>query len=352
MPSGGEGKRMSAGLAITDTARLERWLGSVVPGVRGPLSVTKFPDGQSNPTYRIDTGGASFVLRRKPPGDLLPSAHAIDREYRVLGSLHGRGFPVPCPIAFCEDETVIGTAFFVMEMVEGRTLWDGTLPGLAPDARRVVYEAMVATLARLHSFDPSAVGLGDFGRTGNYVERQVQRWTKQYRATQTDDIPEMERLMEWLPRSIPEQSRIAVIHGDYRIDNIIFRPDAPQVAAVLDWELSTLGDPLADFAYFAMNWVAPSDGRAGVDGVDLKTAGIPTLDEICARYCEATGRSRLPHLGWYFAYNFFRLASIVQGIKKRMIEGNASSSQAADTVSRLERCVHLAWQQAQLAGAQ
>lgn len=342
---------MSASLAITDTARLERWLGSTVPGVRGPLSVTKFPDGQSNPTYRIDTGGPSFVLRRKPTGDLLPSAHAIDREYRVLGSLHGRGFPVPRPIAYCEDETVIGTAFFVMEMVEGRTFWDGTLPGLAADARRAVYEAMVDTLARLHRFDPSEIGLGDFGRTGNYVERQVQRWTKQYRATQTDDIPEMEKLMEWLPRGIPQQGRVAVIHGDYRIDNIIFRPDAAQVAAVLDWELSTLGDPLADFAYFAMNWVTPNDGRAGVGGVDLKAAGIPSLDEICTRYCEATGRSRLPDLGWYFAYNFFRLASIVQGIKKRMIEGNASSSQAADTVSRLDRCVRLAWQQAQLAGA-
>ena len=331
---------------------LSQWLVEHATGLGPVRSVTKFAGGQSNPTYRVDmeTGG-TYVLRRKPFGVLLPSAHAIEREYRLIHALHPTGFPVPRPIALCEDKGVIGAAFYLMEMVEGRNFWDGTLPELACADRRPLYEAMIDALAALHGTDHVVIGLGDFAPPGNYFARQVVRWTKQYRAAQTDHIPEVERLIEWLPRSLPAQSRTSIIHGDYRIDNLIYASDSPRIAAVLDWELATIGDPLADFAYLAMNWVMPWDGRSGLLGVDFTAAGLPTLDDAVARYCAATDRDGLPDLHWYFAYNLFRLVGIVQGIKRRMEDGNASSDQANEAVAKLIPFAKMAWTEACKAGA-
>ena len=335
-----------------DIAALNGWLAVHAKRAAPIASVKKFSGGQSNPTYRIVTEGAgAYVLRRKPFGALLPSAHAIEREYRLIHALHPTGFPVPRPIALCEDKSVIGAAFFLMEMVEGRTFWDGTLPEVARADRRPLYEAMVDALAALHGTDHVAIGLGDFAPAGNYFARQVRRWTKQYRAAQTDDIPEVERLIDWLPRRLPPQSRTSVIHGDYRIDNLIYASDRPRIAAVLDWELATIGDPLADFAYLAMNWVMPCDGRSGLLGVDFAKAELPTLNDAVARYCAATDRDGLPDLHWYFAYNLFRLVGIIQGIKRRMQDGNASSDQADEAVAKLMPFAQMAWAEARKAGA-
>lgn len=334
-----------------DEVRLARWMQDAVPGGASLRSVEKFEGGQSNPTYRVATDAGDLVLRRKPFGDLLPSAHAIEREFRLISAIHPVGFPVPRPFALCEDAAVIGSPFYLMEMVEGRIFWDGTLPQLPKADRRACYEVMIDTIAALHSIDYAAVGLGDFGRPGNYMERQVARWTKQYRAAQTDDVPEIESLIEWLPRSLPPQSGTAIIHGDYRLDNLIYAKDELRVRAVLDWELATIGDPLADFAYLAMCWVMPRDGPAGLEGVDLAEAGIPTMDEAVARYCAATGRESLPSLHWYFAFNLFRLVGIVQGIKKRLLDGNASSDRAADAAERVLPLARAGWKQARFAGA-
>jgi len=251
----------------------------------------------------------------------------------------------------CEDPEVLGSPFYIMEMVEGRTLWDGSLPDLAPAERTVHYEAIVDTLAALHAVDYEAVGLGSYGKPGNYFARQVERWTKQYRMSETDALPEMERLIAFLPRTVPEQTRTSIVHGDFRIDNMIFAAAEPRVLAVLDWELSTLGDPLADFSYFLMSWATEPEGRSGVKGLTGPETGIPTIEDVVARYCAATGRDGVPDLNWYFAYNLFRLAGIVQGIKKRMLDGNASSANAAATVERLPGLVAQAWHFAQEAGA-
>ncbi|GAA4763881.1 phosphotransferase [Stakelama sediminis] len=334
-----------------DLERLSGWMTQHVAGFAGPVTAHKFSGGQSNPTYRLDTPEGSYVLRRKPFGALLPSAHAVDREYRLIAALHPTGFPVPRPYALCEDVEVIGAMFYVMAMVEGRTLWDGTLPDMAPGQRRAHYEAMVDTLADLHAIDPESVGLGDYGRPGNYFERQVGRWTKQYRAAQTDDIPSVERLIDYLPRTVPAQTRSAIVHGDYRIDNMIFAAEEPRILAVLDWELSTLGDPLADFAYFAMNWETEPEGNAGIKGRAGGDSGIPTLDAITERYCARTGRDSVPDLNWYFAYNLFRLMSIVQGIKKRWLDGNASNAKAEGMAAKVPFLADAAWQFAQKAGA-
>jgi aminoglycoside phosphotransferase (APT) family kinase protein len=333
-----------------DEARLDGWMRENVEGYQGPLIVLQFRGGQSNPTYRLDTPGRSYVMRRKPFGKLLPSAHAVEREFRLLAGIHPTGFPVPRPIAVCNDESVIGAVFYLMEMMEGRIFSDGTLGEVPRIERRAHYEAMIDTLAALHALDPGAAGLTEFVRPGNYIQRQVERWTKQYRASQTDELPEVEKLIEWLPRTLPEQSRASIVHGDYRIDNLIYAVDAPRVLAVLDWELATIGDPLADFTYFAMSWVMPRDGRSGLVGVDLAEAGIPTLQEVVGHYCEATGRERVENLHWYFAYNLFRVACILQGIKKRIIDGTASSSQAAATVQNIAPLAKAAWSQALAAG--
>jgi aminoglycoside phosphotransferase (APT) family kinase protein len=334
-----------------DETRLGEWLAANVAEFAGPFTVEKFPGGQSNPTYRIDAASGAYVLRRKPFGPILPSAHAIEREYRLIDALHPVGFPVARPFGLCEDSEVIGAPFYLMEMVEGRTLWNGALPDMAPADRARHYEAIVDTLAALHAIDCEAVGLGDYGKPGNYFERQVARWSKQYRASQTDELPEVERLIEWLPRTVPPQTRTSIVHGDFRIDNMIFAAEGPQVLAVLDWELSTLGDPLADFSYFLMSWVTEPEGRSGVKGLTGAETGIPTMEAMVERYCAATGRDGVPDLNWYFAYNLFRLTGIVQGIKKRMLDGNASSDQAAATVERLPGLAAAAWGFAQAAGA-
>ncbi|WP_374297890.1 phosphotransferase family protein [Sphingomonas sp.] len=334
-----------------DLSRLDAWMERHVPGYAGPLAYAKFSGGQSNPTYRLDTPGGAYVLRRKPFGPILPSAHAVDREYRVIAALYPTGFPVPRPLGLCEDDDVIGAPFYVMALIEGRTLWDGALPGMTADGRRAHYEAMIDTLAALHRIDPVALGLGDYGRAGNYFERQVARWTRQYRAAETERIAAVDRLIDWLPRTLPPQTGVSIVHGDYRIDNLIYAPDGERVAAVLDWELSTLGDPLADFSYLLMNWQTPPDGRAGIAGLTGEDTGIPTMEDAVARYCAATGRVGVPQLDWYFAYNLFRLVGIVQGIKRRMIDGNASSAQAEQTVARLPMLAAAAWHFAVRAGA-
>lgn len=332
-----------------DLTRLTPWLTATVG--EGPVAVTRYPGGQSNPTYRIDLPAGSFVLRRKPFGPLLPSAHAVEREFALISALHPAGYPVPRPVALCEEAGVIGAPFYLMERVAGRTIWDGSMPSMTPAERRAHYDAMIDALAALHAIDPVAVGLGDYGKPGNYFERQVARWTRQYRASQTDDLPDVERLIEWLPRTVPEQERVSIVHGDYRIDNLIFANDAPRVVAVLDWELSTLGDPLADFTYLLMNWGTEPDSRSGIKGLAGADSGIPTIDEVVARYCAATGRSDVPLLDWYFAYNLFRLTGIVQGIKQRVRDGNAASAQAAAMAERVPMLAAMAWDFAKKAGA-
>lgn len=335
--------------ADLDLTRLTPWLTATLG--EGPVEVTRYPGGQSNPTYRIDLPAGSFVLRRKPFGPLLPSAHAVEREFALISALHPTGYPVPRPVALCEDAGVVGAPFYLMERVAGRTIWDGSMPSMTPVERRAHYDAMIDALAALHAIDPVAVGLSDYGKPGNYFERQVARWTRQYRASQTDDLPDVERLIEWLPRTVPEQERVSIVHGDYRIDNLIFADGAPRVVAVLDWELSTLGDPLADFTYLLMNWGTEPDGRSGIKGLAGADSGIPTVDEVVVRYCAATGRADVPQLDWYFAYNLFRLTGIVQGIKQRVRDGNAASAQAAAMAERVPMLAAMAWDFAKKAGA-
>jgi aminoglycoside phosphotransferase (APT) family kinase protein len=334
---------------LIDEAALGVWLEANVEGFSGPFSLTKFPSGQSNPTYKISAVSGDYVLRRKPFGPLLPSAHAVDREYRLLSALHPLKFPVPQPLAFCDDSEVMGAMFYVMELAKGRPYTNGALPDFDPATRRLMYEQLVDTLAELHTIEPGTADLEDFGKPGNYFERQVARWTRQYRDSQTDYLPEMERLIVFLPESLPEQSRTSLVHGDYRIDNVVFDGDGT-LTAVLDWELATLGDPLADFSYLAMQWVIPADGGAGLAGLDLPALGIPTLDEIVRRYSQRSGVPLADKLDWYFAYNLFRLAGIVQGIKKRVIDGTASHAQAAEMAKRVPTLASAAWDFAQKAG--
>ena len=324
-----------------DEAALAGFLAARIDGFAGPLAVSQFKGGQSNPTYLLTTPQARYVLRRKPPGKLLPSAHAVDREYRVLAALHPTGFPVAKPFVLCEDEAVIGTAFYVMAMVEGRIFWNGRLPDCAAEERAAIYDAMNETLARLHQIDPDTVGLADYGKPGNYFARQVARWTKQYQASETETINDMDRLMAWLPGTIPSGETSGLVHGDYRLDNMIFHPTAPRVVALLDWELSTLGDPLADFTYHLMQWVMPEAQRGGLRGANLASLGIPTLEDYVARYCARTGRDGLPQLDWYFAYNLFRLAAILQGIAGRVRDGTAASSYASEASTQVRMLAQL-----------
>ncbi len=334
-----------------DEARLGAWMQAHVEGYRGPLAVLQFKGGQSNPTYRLNTPERSYVLRRKPMGKLLPSAHAVDREFRVISALRRVGFPVAQPFGLCLDDEIIGSAFYVMSMVEGRIFWDASLPGSTPAERRAIFEAKLGALADLHNFDPEAIGLGDYGKPGNYFARQIDRWTKQYRASETKTIPAMDRLIESLPRTAPPQDRVSIVHGDYRLDNMVFHPIEPRVLAVLDWELSTLGDPLADFTYLLMHWAMPADGRSGLAGLDLAALGIPSREEAVAYYCARTGRADIPALDWYFAYNLFRLAGIMQGIAKRVVEGTAASARAREMGERAAPLAETAWSFAVKAGA-
>ena len=330
-----------------DEAALAAWMQANVEGFEGPLEVRQFKGGQSNPTYQLVTPSKKYVMRRKPPGKLLPSAHAVDREFKVISALHPTGFPVARPYGLCTDDGVIGTMFYVMDMVEGRILWDQSLPQYQPAERRAIYMAKLKTLADLHNTDYQAVGLGDYGKPGNYMGRQVDRWTKQYRASETVKLEDMERLIEWLPQSVPNQDRTSVVHGDYRLDNMVLHPTESRVIAVLDWELSTLGDPLADFTYLLMNWVNGSIAAIP----DLKSHGIPTKEEYVEEYCRLTGRAGLPEVNWFFAYNSFRLAGILQGIVGRVRDGTANSPQAAAMAERVPGLAKAGWEFAKKAGA-
>ena len=329
---------------------LDAWLEANIPAYSGPLDIRQFKGGQSNPTYELTTPGRTYVLRRKPPGTLLASAHAVDREFTVISALHAQGYPVARPWALCADETVIGSMFYVMDKVEGRVLWDLKLPGMTPDQRRAIYDAQVDTLAALHAFDPAAIGLGDYGRPGNYFERQVGRWTKQYRASEIEPIPAMDRLIEFLPATLPPEGPTRIVHGDFRLDNLILAPETPQVRAVLDWELSTLGDPMADFSYLLIAWVIPATARNGLAGVDIAALGIPTVEETVERYAGLTG-ARPANLDWLFAYNLFRLAAICQGIAGRVRDGTAASAHAKTMAAQVPMLAEGALSFAKKAGA-
>ncbi len=333
-----------------DEAALDAWMRAHVSGYAGPLTVRQFKGGQSNPTYELVTPSAAYVLRRKPPGVLLPSAHAVDREFQVISALAAQGFPVAKPHALCLDETVIGSIFYVMDKVEGRIFWDLKLPGLTPVERRAVYEAQTDTLARLHAFDPAAIGLGDYGKAGNYFARQVGRWTKQYHASETEPVPAMDRLIAFLPESLPAEGPSRIVHGDFRLDNMILAPDRAEVRAVLDWELSTLGDPMADFSYLLIAWAIPASLRNGLAGADLEALGIPSVEETVERYAAATGM-RPANLDWLYAYNLFRLAAICQGIAGRVRDGTAASAHAKTMAAQVGPLSDAAWGFATKAGA-
>ncbi|HEY2186861.1 MAG TPA: phosphotransferase family protein [Xanthobacteraceae bacterium] len=347
-------KDVAPPLAI-DVARLEEFLASRLPGFGGPLSVSQFKGGQSNPTYLLQTSNRRYVLRRKPPGKLLPSAHAVDREFRVISALHAQGFPVAEPVLYCSDERVAGTPFYLMGFVAGRVIWEPHMPQADARERAAVYDAMNTTLARLHSFDPTALGLADFGRGESYVARQVDRWSKQYRASQTEEILEMDELAAWLPRHLPPPAPVRLVHGDYRLDNIILAPSQPLILAVLDWELSTLGDPLADLAYHLMQWdMPPSETGAGVGslaGHDLGRLGIPSRGDYVDAYVARTGLDPRPHLPVYLAYNFFRLAAIFQGIVGRARDGTATNEKALAMAPLVRPLARKAWELARQAEA-
>jgi aminoglycoside phosphotransferase (APT) family kinase protein len=332
-----------------DVAALERWMERKVAGYRGPLTVEQFRGGQSNPTYKLTSPGGCFVLRRKPPGKLLPGAHAVDREYRVLAALGAEQFPVPRVHGLCLDESVVGTPFYVMDMVDGRIFWEADLPEVPREERPAYFDAMNDTIARLHRIDPAAAGLADYGKPGNYFERQIGRWSKQYLGdVEAGRVPAMDRLVEWLPAHIPpageEEARI--IHGDFRCDNMIFHPTEPRVLAVLDWELSTLGHPLADFTYHLMVYRMPAGTSTGLAGRDVAALNIPSEADYVAAYCRRTGREGIADLDFYMAFNMFRLAAIVHGIKGRLVRGTAASAHADRMAAGLEPLAELAWAQA------
>lgn len=326
--------------------RLTPWLTANIDGFLGPISVSTFGVGQSNPTFGLTTPAGKFVLRGKPVGDLLPSAHAVDREFRILSALYPTGFPVPRPIALCEDATVTGSIFYVMELVDGRVLRNGRLDGMSPGERRAIYEALPDTLAALHRLEPGEIGLSDYGRPGNYYERQLDRWSRQYQSACIDGgCPEMANLIIRLPSAIPKIDRMSIVHGDFRLDNMVLDHSAAQVRAVLDWELSTLGDPLGDLAFMLISWIAPAHltpNNSGFADQEPHVLGIPTLDEIVARYARAAGRIDLPQLEWRLAFNLFRLAAIYEGIAARARAGNATGADAASYGDRVAPLAALA----------
>jgi aminoglycoside phosphotransferase (APT) family kinase protein len=336
-----------------DIAALGAYLERHVAGLRLPLQASRFSGGQSNPTYRItDAAGQQYVLRKKPAGPLLASAHAVDREYRVMKALEGSAVPVARMHCLCMDDTVIGTPFYLMEYVQGRIFWDPALPELSPADRAAAYEDMNRVIAALHGLDPAAVGLADFGRPGNFVQRQLDRWTRQYRACETQPLPAMEALIDWLPRHLPPEQPPALCHGDFRLDNLIFHPSEPRVLAVLDWELSTLGDPLADLAYHVLPWRLTEQQFRGMAGKDLALAGIPTERDYLLRYGERRGQP-VDQGSWdfYVAFSLFRLAAILQGILKRSLDGTANSEQAHATGSKAGLIAEIAWAQVAAGGS-
>jgi aminoglycoside phosphotransferase (APT) family kinase protein len=330
-----------------DVAALESYLQETIDGFTGPLQVEQFKGGQSNPTFLLRTRGRNYVLRRKPPGKLLPSAHAIEREYRVMAALRDSAVPVPRMFCLCEDASVIGSAFYVMEQMQGRILWEPGLSGFGADERSRLFDDMNRVIAALHQVDVSALGLADYGKPGNYFARQIGRWSTQYRASETERIESMERLIEWLPQNIPATDATALVHGDYRLDNLVFHATEPRVIAVLDWELSTLGHPMADFAYHAMAWTTPPGAMRGLAGLDLAALGIPSIDAYLARYCERTSMAPPTPAEWrfYLAYNLFRGAAISQGIMKRALDGSASSAHAVEAGRRARSIAEAGWTQ-------
>ncbi len=336
-----------------DEGRLAAFMQEKVAGFEGPLQVEQFKGGQSNPTFRLTDGtGKRYVMRRKPPGVLLPSAHAVDREYRVITALAATPVPVAKTYALCEDPAVIGTAFYVMDCVEGRVLWDPTLPGMSREERGAIYDELNRVIAELHKVDPAAVGLADYGKAGGYVERQVKRWTQQYRAAETEKIEAAEALIDWLPRHLPPEGPTRIVHGDYRLDNVIYHPSEPRIAAVLDWELSTLGDPLVDFAYHCLTWhMSNGPTSRGLADADLAALGIPDenayLQRYLARVGDASRRVGADEWGYYLVFNMFRLVGILQGIMGRALQGNASSPQALEAGRRARPLAEQAWAMAQ-----
>ena len=342
-----------------DIAALEHFLRGRLEGFQGPLSVEQFKGGQSNPTYKLITPDRAYVMRSKPgpAAKLLPSAHAIEREFRVMSALHATDVPVPAMRVLCEDESVIGRAFYIMEYMPGRVLWDQSLPALDTAARGRIYDEMNRVIAALHSVDVAKVGLESYGKPGNYFERQIGRWTKQYLASITEPIEAMDRLIEWLPAHIPASARddgqVAVVHGDYRLDNLVFDATEPRIIAVLDWELSTIGHPLADFSYHCMSWHIPQGSFRGIGGLDHRALGIPTEREYVRRYCERTGRpdpdAVMADWNFYLAYNLFRIAGILQGIAKRVETGTASSAQARQSAAGARPLAEMGWKIAQQA---
>jgi aminoglycoside phosphotransferase (APT) family kinase protein len=327
-----------------DVGALEKFLGFKIERIE------QFKGGQSNPTYCLaGSDGRRYALRRKPPGKLLPSAHAVDREFKVISALYPTGFPVAKPLALCADESVIGTMFYVMDCVDGRVLWDPALPGMTREQRAAIWDEQNRVIAQLHSIDYRAVGLEDFGKPGNYIGRQVERWSKQYRASETQRIEAMDNLIGWLPKNIPPEAGTTVVHGDFRLDNTIFHPTEARILAVLDWELSTLGDPLADFAYHCMSWHIPPDKFRGVAGLPLKELGIPSEADYLAAYLRRTRRTAIDSKVWdfYLAYNLFRIAAICQGIAKRVLDGTAASQHAQEAASKTVPLAELGWQQAE-----
>ena len=351
-------KPMAASHAF-DVAALERYLVDQLPGFAGPLTVEQFKGGQSNPTYRLLTPTAQYVMRSKPGplAKLLPSAHVIEREFRVMSALALTPVPVPTMHVLCEDESVIGRAFYVMQCVNGRVLWDQSLPGMTADGRGAIYDEMNRVIAALHMVDVRAVGLADYGKPGNYFDRQIGRWSKQYQASVTEDIEAMNRLMDWLPKNMPASARdedqVSIVHGDYRLDNLMFHADEPRIVAVLDWELSTLGHPLADFSYHCMSWHIPPGVFRGIGGLDLAALGIPSEVDYVTRYCERTGRADpadlLADWNFYMAYNLFRIAAITQGIAKRALDGTAASEQARASGAATRALAERGWAFAQQA---
>jgi aminoglycoside phosphotransferase (APT) family kinase protein len=327
-----------------DESALAGWMQAHVAGYAGPLTIEQFKGGQSNPTYKVSTPQRAYVLRRKPPGRLLTGAHAVDREAKVLTALGQTGFPVPHVHGLCTDDAVLGTWFYVMDMVDGRIFWDATFPEVSRDQRPLYFDAMNATLARLHMIDFAAIGLSDYGRAGNYFQRQIARWSKQYLQDQdAGRDPNMDRMIEWLPDHIPPGDETSIVHGDFRCDNMIFHATEPRVIAVLDWELSTLGHPLADFAYHLMMYRMPPLVIAGLLGSDLEVLNIPSEADYVAAYCRRTGRSGVPDLDFYIAFNMFRFAGIIHGIKGRAIRGTAASANAKDLIEALPIFAKSAW---------
>src|SRR3984893_18007876 len=329
--------------------RLEVGLGGRGGGVRGPLpSAERFAGGQSNPTYKLTATSGQYVLRRKPPGPLLPSAHAVDREFRVMRALADTPVPVPRVFALCDDDAVIGSAFYVMEHLDGRIFWDQRLPEVASRAERAaMFQSMNAVIADLHRVDYSSVGLEEFGRPGNYMARQIARWSRQYRASETETIMAMDRLIEWLPEHLPPEGAPAIVHGDYRMDNLIFHPSEPRVIGVLDWELSTIGDPIADFAYHVLTWRVTPELFRGLAGVDFAALGIPDEAAYVAAYCRRTGRAAIPDWEFYLVYSLFRIAAILQGIAKRAIDGTAAGADAVEQGRLARPLAEQAWELAQ-----